>query len=717
MPALTTIYSCGFTKKQMDRYARPRSLVLMQFTVLRRPTRAFVLGVVVSLSLLVCGNALANSCGVLPFTSGRGVNDGAASNITSLVSSEVDIRGGFGLVLTASEDEVSKDCGKKSSCIKSFGKDNGYNRVVAGNVDKLGKSRYRLTVQFWDIKKGSEVREVKHEIERSPDALLEAIPPLVIELLTGKKPEVEGSDDTASAATFDEDLDFGDDEDLDFDDEEEVESGEDTKWMERDRHGRKIKSKDDSGEDPLGFDDLDDLDDLDLDDMTEDSQRKKSTAREEKREREAKRKEEEERLAELAREEERRRDEERRRAEEDRRRRDQEAEAEREAERRETARAEAERRERREREARRQEARDEARRAEERDRRREEERRDERRRKDQEARDAYADDEDEYEDYELEDDEEVIEIESTISLGGGLVIVEDEDGSEEDDYFGDEDEEEDNELRPGDVVDYADGDYGRSSRKSDSDSSYSKRRRDDDRQAYNDRGAPSRSSSDDLDLDSEGETRYSDRDNSEFGKGKPAGIETRRSSYSASASRARTKGSSPKVAIKAGAGWTAYYPETLSLGMFNYGFEASFFALPWLSIDAGANFWSVSLIEYDDQGNSLRTVRTLPSFIFGATWHGTFHKVVRPYAGIDLGALLYAQAVVQDGDSTQIRPLFAPVVAADIGVDFVIVPNFGVYVGGKFGGSYAARVQETVNSSWDPSTGLAEVWAGALIQF
>ena len=151
--------------------------------------------------------------------------------------------------------------------------------------------------------------------------------------------------------------------------------------------------------------------------------------------------------------------------------------------------------------------------------------------------------------------------------------------------------------------------------------------------------------------------------------------------------------------------------------MFNYGFEFSFYALPCLSIDAGANFWSVTLVEYDEQGQSTDRVRTLPSFLFGATWHGTFHKVIRPYAGIDIGALLYAQAIVQEGTSNQIRPLFAPTVAADIGVDFVIMPNFGLFVGGKFGVSYAARVQETVNSSWDPTTGLAEIWAGALVQF
>jgi hypothetical protein len=382
-------------------------------------------------------------------------------------------------------------------------------------------------------------------------------------------------------------------------------------------------------------------------------------------------------------------------------------------------RAEAKQRERQQREARGQEDRERAR---EEERRAETRRAREREREDQRQEDqrlAYADDRDRdnYANYDLEDedDEDVIEIESTITLGGGIVMVEDDDG---DDYFGSEDEEEQEELRPGDIIEYQDGDYTRRAPAPKEDRSTDYRRRDDDRLAFNDRGSPGRAyPDDDLDLDSEADgATASGNDRLDFGNDRgEAGSSVARASATRRGSKSARDG--PFIAIKAGAGWTAYYPETLSLGMFNYGFEASFFALPWLSVDAGANFWAVSLIEYDELGDSVPTVRTLPSFLFGATWHGTFHKVIRPYVGIDLGALLYAQAVVEDGDSTQIRPLFAPLVAADIGIDFIIIPNFGVYVGGKFGVSYAARVQETVNTSWNPTTGLVEIWAGALVQF
>jgi len=668
----------------------------MQFEVYPR-SRVIMAAVLVASSLLFSGSAFADSCGVLPFSSGRAVNQGAADNITALVSSEVDIRGGFGLVLTATADDLPKGCASKSSCIIDFGKEEGYERVVSGKVEGLGSAKYRITTTLWNVSAGRAIREVEHEMERSADVLVMAIPDLVVELLTGAIPQGEEEDSSDAVGSFAE---------ADFDDEDE-ETGDDTKWMDRDRHGRKVRAEG-AGDDALSG--LDDLDDLDLDDMTEESIQKKPSKQDERREREAKRRAEEERLEELAKEEQSRRNEQRRRADAEAREREKRREAEREEARRESERAEAKRAERQRREARRQEEQEEAR---ERERRREEE-----------QRQAYSDPraDDSFEDYELEDEEEVIEIESTISLGGGLVMVEDD---ETDDYFGSD--EEDQEPQPGDIVEYRDGDYSRRARPPVEDRSLDNRRRDDDRLTYN---AQDDSRDDvlddpsdeldtaDIDLDSDGgATNRKDGNTVNFNRAS-SGVASRSGAVATVSKKNRSsRKNGPFISIKAGAGWAAYYPETLSLGMFDYGFEASFFPLPWLSVDVGANFWSVSLVEYDDDGNDLRTVRTLPSFLFGATWHGTFHKVLRPYVGIDIGALLYAQALVEEDGGTQIRPLFAPLVAADLGMDFIIIPNFGLYVGGKLGVAYAARVQETVNSSWNPTTGLAEIWAGALVQF
>ncbi|MEE2828131.1 MAG: hypothetical protein VX498_03000 [Myxococcota bacterium] len=708
----------------------------MQLTVPARFQPALLLGAMLCVGSLFHGSvALANTCGVLPFTADRGVNSGATDNITSLVSSEVDIRGGFGLVLTASRDEVKSSCGSKVDCIKDFGSKNGYDRVVAGRVSNSGSSSYRIKVQIYEVSSGTMIREVEAKVSRDPGEMVGAIPDLVIELLTGKPPvEEEEVEETLPTPRFEEANFDEEDEDLADSSVPETKARSTGKKKgrssaARDRRGRlvsKIEDEDEDEDDPLDFDELDDLN---LDDITEDSQRKRARDRKDREDREEARLQEEERLAARAEEEERRREEERQRIEEERRA---EEERVRERDRRESEyrRIEEERRVEEERKRRAEE--DRARRDRERrdraradaERREREERVASRARKQEREKKRVDDEPEDYEDYDLdEEDLEVIEIESSISLGSGLIVVE-------------VDEEDDDELKAGDIVSYDEDEdssdsrwdsrgsnqdetetsygYERSSSK-ESPSSYRSQSSSRDR-SYN---------STDRDYDRDYDDETADRNSAsssstaEFGRSRDrsSGYSSRSTRSGGQATARNSTSKRPLVNIKAGAGWTAYYPETLTLGMFNYGFEASVFALPWLSIDAGANFWSVSLVEYDEQGNALRTVRTLPSFVAGVSWHGTFHKVIRPYAGIDLGALLYAQAIVNTGTSTQVRPLFAPLVAADFGCDFIIIPNFGVYVGVKLGGSYAARVQETVNSSWDPNTGLAEVWAGALVQF
>jgi hypothetical protein len=169
--------------------------------------------------------------------------------------------------------------------------------------------------------------------------------------------------------------------------------------------------------------------------------------------------------------------------------------------------------------------------------------------------------------------------------------------------------------------------------------------------------------------------------------------------------------------VRAGAGWTLYYPQDLNLGMFDYGFEVNIFATKWLTIDVAADFWVVSLLETVDGSEPVRTVRTLPGFYAGAAWHGTFHKIVRPYAGIDFGGLLYAQATRAGNEGGAKVPLFAPTVLLDVGSDFVIHKNVGVFAGVRAGVSHAARIRETVNGDWTPTTGVLVIRAGALVQF
>ena len=104
--------------------------------------------------------ALAGTCGVLPFSAGEGVKRGAAPNISALVSSELDIRGGYDLVIAApAEDFEGGDCGSSTSCIREFGKANKHEAVVAGRVEVAG-SEYFLTLKLHNGSTAAVIREV-----------------------------------------------------------------------------------------------------------------------------------------------------------------------------------------------------------------------------------------------------------------------------------------------------------------------------------------------------------------------------------------------------------------------------------------------------------------------------------------------------------------------------------------------------------------------------
>ena len=166
------------------------------------------------------------------------------------------------------------------------------------------------------------------------------------------------------------------------------------------------------------------------------------------------------------------------------------------------------------------------------------------------------------------------------------------------------------------------------------------------------------------------------------------------------------------LGIATGIGWGGYYLDTLTLGMFAVRSRLSAYVLPWLSVDVPITFRAVPLIEVDGNDDEVRVVRTLPAFGLGATIRPP-EGPVRPFAGIDLAFLLYAQAVVAQSDgSTATRPLFGPVLTARGGVEFHFADFLGVYVSAAGGFAYADRIQETVNALWATTTGIITLDSG-----
>ena len=201
--------------------------------------------------LLWAPQALAGTCGVLPFGVSGDVGRGAGDNITSLVRTEVDISGGFELVLTADEGEYKSSCGGDASCAKGFGRSAGHEQVIGGDVKAVGSEEYSVTAHLYEVRTGRRIRSVEQTVSRKADVLIDTIPNLVIELLTGEKPEVEEDVEEAErtrTARFDADFDEEDEDDSDLE-EDDASAEAAPSWMERDRRGRKIRKDEDGGED------------------------------------------------------------------------------------------------------------------------------------------------------------------------------------------------------------------------------------------------------------------------------------------------------------------------------------------------------------------------------------------------------------------------------------------------------------------------------------
>ena len=724
---------------------RDQEWVIGRAASLRTTLRGLLVALCLATVLLSSASALADSAGILPFSSGKGVPQGAAENIASLVSTEVDIRGGYDLVLSAADDEVAAGCGERSACVDEYGRANSFSHVVTGSVSSAGSKRYTLVLTLYKMGSAAAVRQVLNTMSRSPDSLLNGIPDLVVELLTGQRPVHEedkpSNDRNSKAGLFTDGDEFGDDENLGGSEQAGSNGetdGEDRKWMERDRNGR-LTQPTSGEEDPLGLDDLDlDLD-LDLDELSSDHQVKK---RKERGEREAKARAahaEEERLAEIAaqerqprkqeREDERlEREEERRIVEERARRSDQEQSRIRKDERRRREREQTADDERRERQRKRAQDDDlrqqeQERREAEADERKESERRDARARFEEDRlskeRARREDRESERASYSRDDEDEG----EGPTLDAGIIIIESDDGEGEDEGgdFGILIEEDDDDDEPA----YNRGDDERddeNERDYESASDYkSERDNEDERDDY-----------EEINIDRRG-NRGSLRDQSKrdsssgYGSARPTPERSdvperlaigRNSRGSARSQSPKTSSGRPPGAIRAFVGYNNYYLSFLKMGV-----EGSIYILPALSLDLGVEAWMLWLREGEDLHLA---ARVLPNFLIGASYRMRFHPVIMPFVGGDVGTVIYAQKVeIADNEIIAKTPLFALVVAAKGGCEFNLPKNFALFLSLRVGVSISgdleqdglADIQQYVNETWSPTRVFFNIGAGAMYRF
>jgi len=199
-------------------------------TMRTTPPRIFLTGVLTALALGLVAPVQAQTCGVLEMTGGgKKITKNVVVNITSLVVSEVDIQGSFEFTMQHGAEEFDNGCPGSTSCLSSFASTNGYERLIVGSVlDGASTETFKLKMRLYNPVDRVWIRTVEQEVRNSPDSMLDDIPPLVGELLTGVRPktaeelvaEKQEADmaldmDVDLLATDDGDL-LGDDVDFDF---------------------------------------------------------------------------------------------------------------------------------------------------------------------------------------------------------------------------------------------------------------------------------------------------------------------------------------------------------------------------------------------------------------------------------------------------------------------------------------------------------------------
>ncbi len=163
--------------------------------------------------------AAGGTAGVLPFVAGNGVDARAVENITAIVSTEVDIKGGYEFVMTVKAEEAKAGCSADPACAAQFGRTKKMGQVVGGRVDADGADRFKVMTQIVDVATGKVVKQASRSMARKADVLIEEIPDFVTELITGKSSrqaaaevQAKKEQDQAALANIDMDELMGEDE-------------------------------------------------------------------------------------------------------------------------------------------------------------------------------------------------------------------------------------------------------------------------------------------------------------------------------------------------------------------------------------------------------------------------------------------------------------------------------------------------------------------------
>lgn len=124
---------------------------------------------------------------VLPPLIPKGVEQKVSTNVTSLLSTELDFSGNFETIkeLPTAPVTLKETCLTQTTCLQGIAKTNGGTAVVAGTIGP-GPEGVQIFLVYYDAQKNTIVRKKTYNVGKEPSAIADRATSMVKELLSGE---------------------------------------------------------------------------------------------------------------------------------------------------------------------------------------------------------------------------------------------------------------------------------------------------------------------------------------------------------------------------------------------------------------------------------------------------------------------------------------------------------------------------------------------------
>jgi len=168
----------------------------------------------VILAALVAPNlGMADTVVLSPLLAKSGAKEQQVSNVTSLISSELDFMPEFDEVVEITKAPSSTSCLGSTSCLRTLANTGGGDAIVAGSLSATS-TQFTIDLVFYDNSSGKIVRRKTFSLASDPESVADGMNDVVTEIVTGRTRSQAKAEDKAVGDDFE--FDLGDDEDDGF---------------------------------------------------------------------------------------------------------------------------------------------------------------------------------------------------------------------------------------------------------------------------------------------------------------------------------------------------------------------------------------------------------------------------------------------------------------------------------------------------------------------